>query len=77
MPGGAWQAQVAIGDLAFCARVLANAATGRHSSQRPTLILDSAEIASELRRRLERRTKASYVAAKCDSSHQPFSGEKS
>ncbi len=28
MPGGAWQTQVAIGDLAFCARVLANAATG-------------------------------------------------
>src|SRR5580704_7556366 len=27
MPGGAWQAQVAIGDLASCERVLASAAT--------------------------------------------------
>jgi hypothetical protein len=27
LPGGAWRTQVAIGDLAFCARVLANAAT--------------------------------------------------
>jgi hypothetical protein len=37
MPGGAWQTQVAIGDLAFCARVLANAATGRQWSLRPSV----------------------------------------
>jgi hypothetical protein len=32
MPGGALRRQVAIGDLASCARVLANAATGRPRS---------------------------------------------
>jgi hypothetical protein len=37
MPGGAWQTQVAIGDLAFCARVLGKAAGGRYSSQRPNV----------------------------------------